>query len=158
MHRQPAWATPNIDQTQNGLMQRKMMRSIVGTRRLAHEDGLEDWAEWIYRSTQAAKLVMIDLSVPDWVEEIHRRQFRWAGRPARLDDNRWTREVLLWSVAGSRKRGRPKKRWTDHLNQFFKQGPQATNEFWLELAMDERSWSLLEDDYVNFCLGQLDEP
>ena len=51
----------------------------------------------------------------------------------------------------------PKFRWTDTLNKCFKQGRQATNEFWLELARDEESWASLENDYVNFALGKLSE-
>ena len=110
--------------------------------------------DWTVRSTAEAERVVAELQVPDWVEEVHRRRFQWAGRTARLDDDLWTREVLLWSATGSRRRGRPKMRWTDQLNKFFKQGPLA-NRFWLELAEDEPSWCELEHDYVNFALGRL---
>ena len=130
---------------------------LVGTKRLVHEDGLEDWVDWIVRSTRAAEQVMSDLNVPDWVEEIHRRKFRWAGRAALTNDGRWTREVLLWSATGSRKRGRPKARWTDPLNKFFHQDRQTTNDFWLGLAQDKDSWDSLEENYVDFVLGRLSE-
>ena len=138
-------------------LQRKMLRTIVGTRRLVYEDGLEEWVEWIVRSTRAAEQVMSDLNIPDWVEEIHRRKFRWAGRTALTNDGRWTREVLLWSAAGSRKRGRPRARWTDPLNKLFQQGRQATNDFWFGLAQDKDSWVSLEENYVDFVLGRLSE-
>ncbi len=138
-------------------LQRKMMRTIVGTKRIVDEHGLENWVDWIVRSTRDVEQVMLNLGVPDWAEEVHRRSFQWAGRIARISDERWTREVLLWSASGARKRGRPKLRWTDQLNKFFKQGRQATNEFWLELARDAESWATLEDDYVNFALGKLSE-
>ena len=66
----------------------------------------------------------------------------------------------MWSVSGSRKRGRPVTRWTDSFNQFFKSLEQADdimlgndNTFWMTLAQDEASWSSLEEDYVNFVLG-----
>ena len=133
------------------------MRTIVGTKRIVDQNGVEDWVDWVVRSTREVERVMSDLAVPDWVEEVHRRSFRWAGRCARAADERWTREVLVWSAAGARKRGRPKFRWTDRLNQFLQQGRQATNEFWLGLANDEESWATLEDEYVNFALGKLSE-
>ena len=132
------------------------MRTIVATKRFVQDGVLEDWVDWIVRSTAEAKKIMVKLQVDDWVEEVHRRCFRWAGRTARLDDERWTREVLLWSVNGSRRRGRPKMRWTDQLNKLFKQGPIA-NRFGLELEAAEPSWCPLEDDYVNFALGRLAE-
>ena len=100
---------------------------------------------------------MSELAVPDWTEEVHRRIFQWAGRTARVNDERWTRELLSWSASGARKRGRSKFRWTDTLNKCFKQGRQATNEFWLELARDEELWATLENDYGNFALGKLSE-
>ena len=137
-------------------VQRKMMRAIVATKRFVQDGVLEDWVDWIVRSTAEAERVMVELQVPDWVEEVHRRRFRWAGRTARLYDERWTREVLLWSATGSRRRGRPKMRWTDQLNKFFKQGPLA-NQFWMELAQDESSWCELEHDYVKSSLGRLAE-
>ena len=100
---------------------------------------------------------MSDFGQPDWVEEVHRRRFQWAGRTARLTDDRWTREVLVWAASGKRRRGRPKTRWTDQLNNFFQRELQATNEFWMGLASEEASWASLENDYVNFVLGKLSE-
>ena len=134
-----------------------MMKVVVGTRRIAHGGDLENWVDYVIRSTRAAEKVMTDLGQPDWVEEVHRRRFQWAGRTARLNDNRWTREVLVWSATGNRKRGRPKARWTDQLNKFFRRELQATNQFWMEIASEEASWASLENDYVNFALGMLSE-
>jgi len=151
------WTMTRARETKIRTLQRKMMRKIVGTKRISDENGLEDWVDWIVRSTREAEQVMSDLGVPDWTEEVHRKIFQWAGRTARVNDERWTREVLLWSASGARKRGRPKFRWTDTLNKCFKQGRQATNEFWLELARDEESWATLENDYVDFALGKLSE-
>ena len=116
-----------IRESQLRTVQRKMLRAIVGTRQEVHEYGLENWVEWVIRATAEVEKLMAELDVPDWVEEVHRRRFRWAWRTARLKDERWTREVLLWSACGTRRRGRPKMRWTDQLNNFFKQGRQATN-------------------------------
>ena len=66
-------------------------------------------------------------------------------------------EVLVWSASGSRKRGRPKFRWTDQLDKFFEQGRQAPNECWVGLANDEEAWVTPEDEYVNFARGKLSE-
>ena len=149
------WTMTRERESQIRTLQRNMMRIIVGTKRRCGIDGDESWVEYRVRATRAAEDAMAKFGQPDWVEEVHRRRFQWAGRTARLEDNRWTREVLEWSTAGSRKRGRPKLRWTDAFNKFFQQARQASNKFWMELARDEASWKTLEDDYVNFALGRL---
>ena len=133
------------------------MRLVVGTKRIAHDRDLENCVDYVIRSTRVAEKVVTDLGQPDWVEEVHRRRFQWAGRTARLNDNRWTREVLVWSATGNRKRGRPKARWTDQLNKFFRQELQATNQYWMDIASEEASWASLEHNYVNFALGMLSE-
>ena len=82
-------------------MQRKMLRQIVGVRRIvSDEKGLEDWLPWFKRATHAAEHERVHHNVPDWVEEVSRRKFRWAGHVARRTDARWTRVFLEWSVAG----------------------------------------------------------
>ena len=130
---------------------------VVGTKRITQDGELEEYVAWITRATDVVKQMMVNLDVPDWVEEIHRRKFRWAGRTARLSDGRWTKEVMLWCATGSRKRGRPKSRWTDSLNKFFDQGRQSTNTFWMEIAQEEESWLSLEDNFfVDFALGRLE--
>ena len=151
------WTMTRDRESKIRTVQRKMLRAIIGTKRIAGKQGLETWVEWVVRSTRIAEQTMVDLGVPDWVEEVHRRRFRWAGRTSRVSDDRWTKEVLQWSATGARKRGRPRCRWADQLNKFFKQGLQATNEFWLELAQEKQSWDTLEGDYVNFVLGRLSE-
>lgn len=135
--------------------QRKMLRRIVGTPRVAAGNEIESWVAWVSRSTRMAEAEMIKNKVVDWVEEIHRRKFRWAGRTVRQEDGRWTREVLTWSVGGTRLRKRPLKRWTDSLQQFVKHfyGSDAANEnAWMEAAMDQNTWSSLETAYVDFAL------
>ena len=98
------WTMTRERETQIRTLRRKMMRIIVGTKRVYCDEGEESWVDYIVRSTRAAEEVMAKFGQPGWGEEVHRRRFRWAGRTARLDDNRWTKEVLLWSASGSRKK------------------------------------------------------
>ena len=60
----------------------------------------------------------------------------------------------------SRAIGRPKKRWEDDINDFFKQAYEEkenenpiersnqTNKNWINIAKDWRRWALLERDYT----------
>ena len=129
----------------------------MGTRRQVIGDQTEKRVDWVIRATWKAEDTMRKFDVPDWVEEAHKRKFRWAGHVARCHDGRWTREVLTWSVAGSRMRGRPHARWTDSINKFFDNlfglDKTSDNLFWLGLAEDRDSWHAAESDYVNFVMG-----
>ena len=131
--------------------QRKMLRQIVGARRRVEDENLEEWLGWMIRATDEAEQAMRKFAVPDWVEEARRRKFRWAGHVIRRDDGRWTREVLTWSLQGTRSRGRPFTRWTDSLNKFFeKRYEEAEDSFWLILAEDRYTWHALDDEYIEF--------
>ena len=114
-------------------------------------DDLEEWVAWIKRSTRIAEEIMVQHNVPDWVREVHRRRYQWAGQVSRSTDGRWTKQVLKWSCGGTRARGRPKIRWTDNLNNFF--GDDKTNVTWSTLAEDEAFWNDFEEQYVNFVLS-----
>ena len=137
--------------------QRKMVRAIIGVRRKTENDILEDYVEWMTRSTRIAEETMHNNSIPLWVQEVHRRRFDWAGTVARRTDGRWTHALLNWSATGRRARGRPRLRWTDNLNKFFhasgidqREGGRIDNSFWIALAADEKSWAELRSDFESF--------
>ena len=117
---------------------------------------LEEWVDWIIRATEVAEQAMRAFEVPDWVDEVQKRRFRWAGHVARRNDGRWTREVLTWSIEGSRSRGRPLTRWTDSLRDFFASIRATSDEeshdnaFWMIIAEDRSTWQALENQYVDF--------
>ena len=139
-----------------------MLRSIVGVRRLTSRDDagnvvLEDWVAWVQRSTHIAEVSRQQHRVAEWVEEITRRKFRWAGHVARRQDGRWTREVLDWSLQGYRAQGRPSMRWTDSLNKFFYGGTTSSAvgaQTWVTQAPNRSFWQQQEDSYVRHCMGR----
>ena len=51
--------------------QRKMLRSIIGTKRIPDET----YVEWIIRATDVAEEARDHYNVPDWIEKVHRRMF-----------------------------------------------------------------------------------
>jgi hypothetical protein len=136
--------------------QRVLMRKIIGTKRWMIDGELEEWVDWIIQATDETAKMMCKFDVQDWVEEAHRRRFRWAGHVARRDDGRWSRQALTWSISGSRSRGRPVTRWIDSIRKFIdtvwpSEDEAATDiTFWMILAEGRQSWRTLEDDYINF--------
>ena len=140
-------------------VQRRMLRSILGNnRKVTYDDSgervLEDWVAWIRRATKEAEKSAREYGCPDWVEEITRRKYRWAGHVARREDGRWTREVLDLTLSGSRAANRPHIRWSDSLNQFFYGAAVAAVGFgsWTQKAQNREEWQHAEEDYVRFCM------
>ena len=104
----------------------KMMRSMLGRRRIIkqtlcieaetddkQEPEIETWVEWVIRVTREARETISINDVRDWVDEQRDRRQRCANQLAKLEDGRWTNEVMDWQPEGWRARGRPKTRWTD---------------------------------------------
>lgn len=57
--------------------------------------------------------------IRDVIRHAKKLKWEWAGHVMRLDDGRWTREVTEWCPRqNTRRRGRPRVRWRDELEQF----------------------------------------
>ena len=46
--------------------------------------------------TGAAEEAMRKFVVPNWVEQVHRRRFRWAGHVARMTNKHVVHDIVLW--------------------------------------------------------------
>ena len=116
----------------------RSLKNELGSVQIDGETALEDWVPWIKRATRDAELAGRAHNVPNWVEEVARRKFRWAGHVARRNDGRWTKLVLQWSISGRRDRGRPVMRWSDSVEKFFSGvvGSAVGAETWIGKAQD----------------------
>lgn len=132
------------------MARRKMIRTIIGTRRVVVNGELEEWVPWIICATGIAENAMNEFKITDWVEKVHRRRFRWAGEVARRSDGRWSKVLLTWSAEGQRKKQRPLIRWTDSLNQFF--AGDRGNIVWTILAQEKGFWIEIEEQYSDYIL------
>ena len=113
---------------------------------------LEDWVDWIIRTTHLAEASCVKAKVQDWVQQQRRKYWRWAGHVARRSDGRWSTLLLDWVPVGSRAQGRPRKRWSDDLDEFFRTRHLAGRGAWLAFALDRREWAALEED---FCIREV---
>jgi hypothetical protein len=134
-----------------------MVRKILNTKRRKQTDRdgneiLENYVDWIQRSTRRAEVVMDQYNVPDWVEESCRRKFKWAGQVCGHTDGRWASQAVRSHVMGSRRSGRPLTRWGVHFDKFFDEVSDATGVHldWTILAKDEEKWHSFEDEFVSF--------
>jgi len=53
----------------------------------------------------------------DIVRFIKSRRIAWLGHMMRMDENRTPKRVLEWKPIGRRIRGRPRKRWTEDVEE-----------------------------------------
>ena len=118
---------------------------------------LEDWVDWIQKATRDAETAMGKFGIKDWVDEVCKRKFGWAGHVCRRHDGRWSRQVLNWCPVGMRGRGRPLTRWGDSIDKFFAEMSTALGEQvdWMVLAEDRDAWSALEEQFVSYCSNRV---
>ena len=91
--------------------QRKMVRRIIGCKRLLGEE----YVVWIKGATRKAEIEMAHAGLQWWTASQAERYWSWAGRINNFTDLRWTGRVFHWSPMRTRKQGRPCKRWTENL-------------------------------------------
>ena len=125
-------------------VQRSMLRRVVG---IIRQDG-ETYVEWIQRSTHVAEHHYCRSGGESWVVQHRRRCWKWARHIARATDARWASRLLYWHPRGSRRQGRPVKRWTDDLDAFFTSKMGSYLGEWACYAADREGWRSWKDDFV----------
>jgi hypothetical protein len=108
----------------------------------------ESWIDWMRRRTIMTESVLQSLRLDDWVKGQRRRKWAFAGHLMRREDSRWASVLLPWvPEGGKRSRGRPKKRWTDDLDDFFYL-TFGTEGYWIIVAANREEWRSLEDAFA----------
>ena len=151
--------------------QRKMLRRILGAARRKilnnssgssqegdeqveqvdeHEDGMENWIDWIKRVTGESEHYFGKAGGQDWVSLQRQRKWQWAGHLARRTDGRWSRLLLDWMPIGRRSPGRPQVRWGHELEKFFADESRDSlpTDYWKYQAIDKDVWAELQNDFV----------
>ena len=122
----------------------------------------EDWIEYIKRLTKEAEEHMKKMKIPCWNETHRRLKWRMARRIVSLPEERWTKKIFDWhpgrddTIKTRSLVGRPKRRWEDDINEFFK--PDETNgkekygltnnNSWMTEAKKYEEWKKKEEKYI----------
>ena len=98
--------------------QRKMLRTMMGTPRrivekTAEDVVLEPWVDWIKRATHSVKERLADPRLRDWVEAHWTAKRKWHDKLMQSGGDNWAYWAHIWAPDGRRRRGRPRRRWTD---------------------------------------------
>ena len=94
---------------------RNMIRRMMGCFKRAGES----WHEHGSRQAQRLAATLQTHPVAEWLPAIDRARWRFLCRICHDEGRGWPHVVLRWNPPTSaRRRGRPKKRWTDSMTQF----------------------------------------
>ena len=138
-----------------GVVQRRMLRSIVGWVRI-HDD--QNWRDIMLQMNHRMAIANILFPMEDWEDRLFRSKFRLAHRIARSPEA-WPAKSASWNPLTNwesnfacmpqRKRGRPSARWDDTLTNFSTEF--FRNEKWWQVASEASLWFTSERFYVQFC-------
>ena len=146
----------NVNQRQSlDILQRKMLRLMVGWRRVPGEE----WSETMTRMTLRVKNACDQHPIKSWEESFHRNRWRYASHVVQNVKMRWPLVLSQWdpsvmlddNVAPYRKPGRPFSRWDDSLHDYC--GYEWSLFHWTDMKeWDSQRILHLEDRYVQYCM------
>ena len=146
----------NLKQRQSlDILQRKMLRLMVGWRRNPNEE----WSETMSRMNLRVKRACAEYPIKSWEETYHRNRWRYASHMVQNMKMRWPLLLSQWDpslkldddVAPYRKPGRPYLRWDDSLHDYC--GYEWSLSHWTDMKDWEQQRILhLEDRYVQYCM------
>ena len=87
-------------------------------------------------------------SSPNIVRVIKSRRMRWAGRVARMGEERGVYRVLVGKPEGRRPLGRPRRRWVDNIRIDLQEVGCGYMD-WIGLAQDRDRWRTLVSAVMN---------
>ena len=76
------------------------------------------------------------------VRVVKSRRMRWAGRVARMGEDRGVHRVLVGKPEGKRPLGTPRRRWEDNIKMDLQEVGGGRGD-WMELAQDRDRWRAL---------------
>jgi hypothetical protein len=98
---------------------------VTGERRKLHNEELND----LY-------------SLPNIVRVVKSRRTKWAGRVARMREERGVHRVLVGKPEGTRTLGRPRRRWEDNIKTALQEVGVGCGD-WMQSAQDRDRWRAL---------------
>ena len=121
------------------MFENKVLRRIFGPRR---DEVTGDW-----RRLHNEEINVLYCS-PNIVRVIKSRRMRWAGRVARMGEERGVYRVLVRKPEGKRPLGRPRRSWVDNIRMDL-QEVGCGHVDWIGLAQDRDRWRTVVSAVMN---------
>jgi hypothetical protein len=108
------------------IFERKIFRRIFGPK---YENG-----EWKSRTNRELKEMNGGENIVKWIKG---QRIRWLGHLERMEENRMPKKIFTQELEGTRRRGRPRKRWKEEVERdLHVLGVRG----WREFVTDKRKW------------------
>ena len=91
------------------IFERKVFRRIYGPK---YEHG-----EWKGRTNRELEEMSIGENTVRWIK---RQRISWLGHLERMEEDRMHKKIFTQELEGTRRRGRPRKRWREEAEKIFK--------------------------------------
>jgi hypothetical protein len=88
------------------IFERKIFRRIYG---LKYENG-----EWKSRTNRKLEEMNGGENIVKWIK---RQRISWLGHLERMEEDRISKKIFIQELEGTRRRGRPRKRWKDEVER-----------------------------------------
>jgi len=88
------------------IFERKIFRRIYGAK---YENG-----EWERRTNRELEEMSKGENIVKWIKG---QRISWLGHLERMEDDRMPRKIFTQEMEGTRRRGRPKKRWKEEVER-----------------------------------------
>ncbi|CAG9133292.1 unnamed protein product [Plutella xylostella] len=120
------WSLTESQKSKLKVCQRAMERSILGVKR----------TDRIRNTDLRSKTQIADVGA-----KTAKLKWDWAGHVCRMQPERWAKNATKWIPNnGRRRRGRPRKRWRDDLDNF--------NTEWCEQAQERDKWNVQGETFA----------
>jgi len=91
------------------IFESKIFRRIYGAK---YENG--EWKSWTNRELEEMS------KGENMVKWIKGQRISWLGHLERMEEDRMPKKILTQELEGTRRRGRPRKRWKEEVERIFK--------------------------------------
>ena len=122
-----AWMLTKKEEQDLQIFEREIFRRIYG---LKYENG-----EWKSRKNRELEEMSKGENIVKWIKG---QRISWLGHLERMEEERMPKKIFTQELEGTRRRGRPRKRWKEEVERDFQvQGVRR----WRKLVADRTKWT-----------------
>jgi len=121
-----AWTLTKKEEQAVLIFEREIFRTIYGPK---YENG-----EWKSRTNRELEETSKGENIVKWIKG---QRISWIGHLERMEENRMTKKIFTQELEGTRRRGRPRKRWEEEVERDLQ---VLGVRRWRELVADKKEW------------------
>ena len=121
-----AWTLTKNEEQAVLIFQRRIFRIIYGAK---YENG--EWESWMNRELEEMNK---GENIVKWIKG---QRISWLGHLERMEEDRMTKKIFTQELEGTRRRGRPRKRWKEEAERDLE---VLGVRRWRKLVADRKKW------------------